>query len=413
MKRLVILMLWAAIAVSPLYAQHLLPGDRLPDLVFRNVLNNRDDSIRLIDFKEKLLIIDFWNTRCVACFKAFPKLDSLKKYFGSRIEILLVNSESKAYTQDFFNKRPLLYKPGLQMITDGKILSDLFPVDGYPYTVWVQNGIVKSYSGVHAVTKEAIQEFIAGHTLGFRDPTVIRFASSIDYSKHDYFSSIARCSDSVNIGSTEAIKIKQGKAISIASNCYSIANLYRKAYNENGKYSFNYTYNFLLDVRERFRYEYPAKKDSLDQWLQSYAYSYELMLPLTNSENAYRIMQEDLERYFHLKAEVQFRLTESLVLRKRVQPNNCEQIVNHTAGDSIIRFHQIPFDQFIRELRVRIEKEFPFFIETAKLETISCNIRYKSLFPLNISYLQKDLYAAGFDLVKENRTIPVLVVSDK
>lgn len=413
MKRLVILMLWAAIAVSPLYAQHLLPGDRLPDLVFRNVLNNRDDSIRLIDFKEKLLIIDFWNTRCVACFKAFPKLDSLKKYFGSRIEILLVNNESKTFTQDFFKKRPLLYKPGLPMITDGTRLSDLFPVDGYPYTVWVQNGIVKSYSGVHAVTKEAIQEFIAGRALGFRDPTIIRFASSIDYSKHDYFSSIARCSDSVNIGSTEAIKIKQGKAISIASNCYSIANLYRKAYNENGKYNFNYTYNFLLDVSERLRYEYPANKDSLDQWLQSYAYSYELMLPVTNSENAYRIMQEDLDRYFHLKAEVQFRLTESLVLRKRVQPENYNQSVKQTAGDSIIRFHQMPFDQFVRELRVRIEKEFPFFIETAMPGTISCNIRYKSLFPLNISYLQQDLCAAGFYLAKENRTIPVLVVSDK
>ncbi|TWI77933.1 thiol-disulfide isomerase/thioredoxin [Lacibacter cauensis] len=413
MKRLVILMLWVAIGITRANTQQLHPGDRLPDLVFRNVLNYQVDSLRLTDFKEKLLIIDFWNTRCVACFKAFPKLDSLKKYFGDRIEILLVNNESKVFTQDFFNKRPLLYKPGVPMITDAKKLSDLFPVDGYPYTVWVQNGIVKSYSGVHAVTKETVQEFIAGRILGFRDPTLIRFASSVDYSKHDYFSSIARCSDSINIGSTEAVKVKMGKAVSIASNCYSIANLYRKAYNENGKYRFNYHYNFLLNVRELFKYEYPSNKDSLDQWLQSYAYSYELMLPVAKSEHAYRIMQEDLGRYFNLKAEVQFKLTESLVLRRRNPSDFKRQEISNMASDSIISFRQITFDQFVRELSVRIEKSYPFFVEAVPLESVSCNIRYKSLFPLNIPNLQQDIYAAGFYLAKERRIIPVLIVSDK
>ncbi|WP_144887804.1 TlpA family protein disulfide reductase [Lacibacter cauensis] len=413
MKRLVILMLAITVAITQANTQQLQPGDKLPDLVFQDVLNYPFDYLSLNDFKEKILIIDFWNTRCVACFKAFPKLDSLKQYFGDRVEVVLVNSESKEYTQDFFKKRPSLYKPRLPMITDGNRLSDLFPVDGYPYSAWIKNGVVKYYSGTHAITKETINRFLNGNDMVFRDPTLIKFTSSVDIHNYDYFSSISRCSDSINVGSTEAVKVKQGTAVAIASNCYSIRNLYCKAYGENGKYNFNKKYNVVLDVIDRFKYEYPVQSDSLDQWMRDYAYSYELLLPKEKTAKAYSIMQQDLARYFNLNASVELVNMDVLVLRKRngVMKLNTKKIM--ASGDSVIQFNQIPFDQFGRELAVRIEQTLPIFIEAFQTEPVTCAIRYQSLYPLKIVNLRKDLSEAGFELIVDKRDVPVLFLRER
>lgn len=413
MKRLVILMLAIVVAITQANAQQLQPGDKLPDLVFQNVLNYQSDSLSLKNFKEKILIIDFWNTRCVACFKAFPKLDSLKQYFGDRVEVVLVNNEGKEYTQGFFKKRPSLHKPRLPMITDGKRLSDLFPVDGYPYSVWIKNGVVKYYSGTHVITKETINRFLNGNDMVFRDPTLIKFTSSVDLNNYDYFSSISRCSDSINVGSTETVKVKQGAAVAITSNCYSITNLYSKAYGENGKYYFNKKYNVVLDVDDRFKYEYPVHNDLLDQWMRDYAYSYELLLPKEQTAKAYSIMQQDLARYFNLNASVELVNMDVLILRKLNGVMKLTTKKIKTSGDSVIQFKQIPFDQFGRELIVRIERSLPIFIEAFQTETVTCNIRYQSLYPLNIVNLSKDLSEAGFELIVGKRDVPVLFLREK
>lgn len=413
MKHLSIWMLLTFFCVAQTKGQKLKIGDKIPDLTFKKVINHNVDSLKLEDYRGKPLIMDFWNTRCIPCFKLFPKLDSLQNFFKDKIQIILVNNESKENTELFFKKHSKIFKPNLPMATEGQGLFDLFPIDGYPYSTWIDGtGIIKYYSGAHSITEKNINDFLMGKDLQVRNPTLIKYGSSVDRSKFEYFSSIAHCSDSINIGNTAAIKIKNGNAISISCNCNSIADLYLKAYNSNGKFNFKKEYNYILEVQDKNQYEYPADNDSLDKWLNQNAYSYQLVIPIEKAEFAYAIMQEDLARYFDLEAVIVKRKLNSLVLKKNNGTNNNIDL-KEKSTDSLIYYKDISYDQFVRELTVRIEKYFPFFVELENVGNISCALRYSSLSPLNIASLREDLNRSGFNLVKEKREIPVLILRKK
>src|SRR5690349_12062447 len=68
-------------------------GDTMQDVEINNIVNGKKGSVKVSDFKGKLLILDFWATWCSPCIKVMPKLDSLQKYFGSKIQILPVTYE--------------------------------------------------------------------------------------------------------------------------------------------------------------------------------------------------------------------------------------------------------------------------------------------------------------------------------
>jgi thiol-disulfide isomerase/thioredoxin len=70
-------------------------GDKVPDVVFTNIMNSHSKSIKLSDFKGKLVLVDFWATWCSSCIAAFPELDSLQRSFPNKLEILLVNSQKQ------------------------------------------------------------------------------------------------------------------------------------------------------------------------------------------------------------------------------------------------------------------------------------------------------------------------------
>ncbi len=77
--------------IKPLYT-----GDRLPDILFTQVLNHTSNQARLSSFQQnnqKLLLLDFWNTTCIPCIKSFKKLDSLQQVFKRELQILLITPE--------------------------------------------------------------------------------------------------------------------------------------------------------------------------------------------------------------------------------------------------------------------------------------------------------------------------------
>jgi len=66
-------------------------GNKMPDVTLTNVLNYAKKSIRLSDYKGKLILVDFWDTHCGNCIAAIPGLDSLQKKFSNKIQIILVD----------------------------------------------------------------------------------------------------------------------------------------------------------------------------------------------------------------------------------------------------------------------------------------------------------------------------------
>ena len=122
-------------------------------------------------------------------------------------------------------------------------------------------------------------------------------------------------------------------------------------------------------------------------------------------------MQQDLERYFDLEGKVEKRLVTSVVIKKL--PKQVQKKENNVVLDSDLYFKNIPFSQFTRELSVRLINQYPFFDETGFSGNVSCRIKLSSISPLNISSLQSDLRASGFDVSLSKRQVPVLIVREK
>src|SRR5579863_7427145 len=52
-------------------------GGQVPDLVIGRLLNSDVKSFNLKDYKDRLLILDFWSTSCATCVNEMPNVAAL------------------------------------------------------------------------------------------------------------------------------------------------------------------------------------------------------------------------------------------------------------------------------------------------------------------------------------------------
>ncbi len=142
-------------------------GDRMPDIRLSGVLNyrvggKRADAFRTEDFKDRLLILDFWGTYCTPCLHLLPVYDSLQRVFGDRVQFLLVTREKRKAAEGFFKRHAL----GLPSVTEDVLLGRLFPHNSIPYEVWLRNGVVVATTYGEDVNAGSIRKVLDGDTRG-------------------------------------------------------------------------------------------------------------------------------------------------------------------------------------------------------------------------------------------------------
>ena len=80
-------------------------GEALPTSVWTTpmeVVNHPQKTIKLSEDKDKLILLDFWNTWCSACLTNFPKMEELQKKFSGKIKILAVSNQDRSILEKFF-----------------------------------------------------------------------------------------------------------------------------------------------------------------------------------------------------------------------------------------------------------------------------------------------------------------------
>jgi cytochrome c biogenesis protein CcmG/thiol:disulfide interchange protein DsbE len=115
--------------VNQMYA----PGDNnttnnpAPDFT---LTSTSDKTIKLSDYKGKIIIVDFWATWCPPCRRGIPDLIEIQKQYGKDVVVI-----------------------GISMDTDSK--SDVVPFVqqmGINYPVaYATSGVVQSYGGVESI----------------------------------------------------------------------------------------------------------------------------------------------------------------------------------------------------------------------------------------------------------------------
>ena len=110
------------VAAATSFAQNksLKIGENLPENVWSTPLqlvNHPQKTITLNQDKDKLILLDFWNTWCSSCLLNFPKMEELQKQFGDKIKILAVSNQDRLVLEKFFaskNQKDMLLLLKLQ-----------------------------------------------------------------------------------------------------------------------------------------------------------------------------------------------------------------------------------------------------------------------------------------------------------
>ena len=148
-------------------------GQEVPEINILNLHNYKDKkgksatSAKLSDFKGKLLILDFWATWCSPCVAMIPKMDSLQKEFGDKIQFLSITYQSEKEVLPFM-KRYQTQKGkhyDLPIVTDDTVLSRVFPYKNLPHYVWLDStGKVVYITGHREITQENIFAVLSGES---------------------------------------------------------------------------------------------------------------------------------------------------------------------------------------------------------------------------------------------------------
>lgn len=406
-------------------------GDKCPnfELNFDGQLKRVPISI----FKGKLVIIDFWGTYCKSCIESFPKLDSLKKMYNEKIEIILVTEDSKEKVEKFFAVRKKIRKPSVHMITDDSLLTKYFPHDGVPFHVWInEEGRVYALASGHNTNSENLDKYFSGKPLHLYEkkkvvpynwdiPLVFKDTSVLNKVKS--FSYLMPYVDSLRPALLYK-KSKDGLVKRIICNGCSALELFLKAYNEGGKHKFSsHVNNVTLFVSDSSLYTFPKDENTLDEWVRSNSYLYDLSVPENKADLFYKIMQADLEKSFELHAKVEKKNIKCIALVK----TNQEDKLFSKGGARLNAFRKYPFDsQWVFQ-----NQPFSFF--ASRIEAVMSAHKYPLVFmdltgykgnvdivikadfvdKFDMNDLRKDLRKYGLDLIEKEIVSDVLIIKEE
>ena len=138
-------------------------GTKVPDLIFKKVLNYTDTTCKVSDFAGKAIVIDFWATWCGSCIEGFPMLDSLQKTFSTDLKVMTITSDNESRIIKFLTK----FNTNLPIVIDDKNeFSKIFPHRSIPHTILIdKKGVIKAVTTSANINKENIQKLINGDDL--------------------------------------------------------------------------------------------------------------------------------------------------------------------------------------------------------------------------------------------------------
>lgn len=84
------------------FATGTLVGNKAPALHFRWISGGKEKT--LDDFKGKVVMLDFWATKCAPCVKSFPQMAELQNHYRNRPVVLIGVTSLQGYFVDIPNK---------------------------------------------------------------------------------------------------------------------------------------------------------------------------------------------------------------------------------------------------------------------------------------------------------------------
>jgi thiol-disulfide isomerase/thioredoxin len=425
-----LLILFAIIVPHCSFSQtrELKPGKQVPDLEFLAAYNYATGTpapVKIADLKGKLIILDFWGTFCEPCLEGFPKLDSMQKYFGDKIQICTVNSQNKAVIDKFFKVHTAVFIPSVPFITGDTLLSKMFPHTGVPFQVWISpEGKVLYLADGYNLTTRNINSALAGKELGIREAAKNVYTETLFDEKWkdlvEYSSYLCRFKSGLHIEGPV-----KGKGFSAIG---TIADLYLQAYDglTDHQYKLMEPGRLVLEVKDSDKYVTKAHGEAFVEWQEKNLFGYQISVPDDAKINIYQLMIQDLNRYFKVKSGIQQRMVKCLVLIRTSQNDKLKtkggiekdsfyHVQKRAMPIGPIRYlTNKPFTIFADRLKTMSEHGFHqlFRDSTGYIGNVDIKMDGEVLDHLNMITFKKELNKYDLDLVERECFLDVLVLKD-
>jgi len=399
-------------------------GDVVPDIAIKKIVNDKHRSTHLSEYKDILLILDFWTTGCTACIAEFPKMDSLQSVFGNQIKILAVTYESESHIRSFFKNNKYGKTTMLPSVVEDNVLNKWLKHWAIPHEAWIYKGKVIALTGGEYVTAKNIQYILDGNSPKW--PVKDDF-KQLDDSKP----LISKGGFGQTLSYTAITPFREGvhdkKIISsLDSNTKTRRNYFLNlailpAYKALWSYlvqiplSSGSRNRLILNVKDKSKYIYDWALGAKEEWNRKNQFCYESVTPdiVSDVKEQYKLMIADLNRLFGLDARWEKRLMKCLVLTR----TSSDDKIKSKGGETILSFDKAikefkntQIDNLVYKLN-DYEDNPPIINETGYENPIDIELKIDSW--TDIKAIQKILQRYGLDFKEEVRELDTFVLTEK
>lgn len=414
-------------------------GDQLPDFLIPKIINSDKSKVRTSDFKDQLLIIDFWSVYCSGCIVALPKMDALQKQFGNKIKILPVTYEPEKLVRTFWSKNKNTKNLTLPTVVEDQFFQSYFRHQFIPHEVWVYKGKVIGITVPQYVDETNIKKVLGGQEIkwpvkndfysynGNEQPLFQLNPNQIDTNFTPVkYAAISDYKEGVQtaFGSWGIVRNKTKKTVRVYFLNQSIYNLYLINWSvliQSKKVirpSINTPNQVIWEVGDKSKYTYDPKLTYQEDWTRQNAICFESMNPDTGQtdQEVSKSIISDLNTLLGLNVRWEKREETILNLIRTTKEDNLKSktILKdhddqfHTKG-TLQQFRNTSINALAYKLNQQVENPY-VFDETNYPDKVDMDLDIPSW--TDISSIRKSLSKYGLDLKEEKRLVDKLIFTE-
>lgn len=376
-------------------------GDTVPDVVFNHVINYKDTTARLSDFKEKLVILDFMSTGCAPCIRELPRLDSIQNQYSNKVVTFIVTQESEKRMNSFFKNRKSINIPA---IYNDSLLHELFPHIFISHFVVIKDGIVKAITFPEYITFKSIKKSINENNFDwplkidrpdfdFGMPLIVQNNSLSSDLVPLYYSAVLKYMPGVlrNILITQDSSANQTVYKYVN---FSLLDLITQLFD---KIRLPKSYMFLDSISKRIMGLDRTDQYS-DNWSKEHLYCFELKMPFNIADYKKKLIS-DINFNFKINSKIEKRQIDCMILK-----NDSSVLVS----DKLNGKEGLRLGMIVYLLNENLGNA-PVIDETIGKSLAKIPFDPEQVF--DQEYLQNKLLESGIKILKEKRELEVLVIS--
>jgi len=395
-------------------------GDKVPDILIDKIINNDKRSFRTSDYKDRLLVLDFWGISCTTCIENMPKLDSLQRVFGDKIKLLSVTYQPEELISEFLktnrylnNRKIPVHRPS---VVEDKLLRSYFRYKTNPHVVWIYKGKVTAITGYEYITKENIQEILDGKSVNWKlkddnfDPGnasmlldgVFSNATASPFYSHSVLTGETNSSKETAGINFEQDTIQNRTRVALYdSDIYGAYQMLLFATKPKGDPLYlPHPNRRVIEVKDPSRLEYRSKYGNQPEWNRKNLISYEqVKYGLVDKIEMAKLAVQDLNNRLGLNGRYEMRKVKCLVF-----VSTGKQVTDTLAVEK--GGMSIPA---LVIMRLDMQRIYPPAID----ETGFKGALRMEPDDGTIAGLQKEMQRHGLDLIEAEREIEVIVISEK